>query len=395
MTYPESISGKKKHWTQKDLATCLGLAEITVTLMETQNKGLDSIERRQLIATLLKIPPAFLGLASLEEFAATLKKDAGHENAPATQISSRARVDDEMLDLYQSALDVYESKFAGRTITSSVPAINRWIERIQESATDARGARKLPFLRILWSFHLLLAKTCGYDLCDWIQTFKHLDEAKELAEMLDDPDLRSTAFCYSGNFYLHRQKPLLARIEFDASIQFAQTALPQTRGSVYAYASLAQAMAATDLSDGIHAQKLLDKAERYTGTSQNIIRFAEGDYLKHRAKTLIALQKYGNALECLDDAEEKHEITDTRPLEYLNILRAECFLKQKRPAYEQTIWLLRGVAEQNQHIKEQSHLNHALRLFKLLAASPYGNSPEVADLGISLRKLQFMKEPSS
>src|SRR5713226_8072736 len=65
MQYTDPIEGKRKHWTQADLAKRLGVSEVTVRLMETQNVGLDSMSRRRLVADILKIPPVLLGLGSL------------------------------------------------------------------------------------------------------------------------------------------------------------------------------------------------------------------------------------------------------------------------------------------------------------------------------------------
>ena len=46
--------GQIRRWTQADLATRLQISELMVRLMETKNKGLDSIERRKTLATILK-----------------------------------------------------------------------------------------------------------------------------------------------------------------------------------------------------------------------------------------------------------------------------------------------------------------------------------------------------
>src|SRR5436309_14226228 len=71
MKYIDPEDRKEKCWRQIDLAERLGVSEVTVRLMETKNNSLDSIERRRLLADILRIPPIFLGigsLADLEEF---------------------------------------------------------------------------------------------------------------------------------------------------------------------------------------------------------------------------------------------------------------------------------------------------------------------------------------
>lgn len=66
-------AGEQKHWTQADLAKQLGLIEVMVNFMENKNQGLDSIERRRTLATLLKIPPILLGLGTLDRMESTFK----------------------------------------------------------------------------------------------------------------------------------------------------------------------------------------------------------------------------------------------------------------------------------------------------------------------------------
>jgi transcriptional regulator with XRE-family HTH domain len=68
--------GKEKHWTQTELAQRLGITEVMVNIMENQNKGLDSLERRRTLATILRIPPVLLGLGSLDLIVVDLERPA-------------------------------------------------------------------------------------------------------------------------------------------------------------------------------------------------------------------------------------------------------------------------------------------------------------------------------
>ncbi len=53
--------GKVRHWTQAELAQRLDLSEVQVCNMENHNQGLDSIERRRILITILRIPPCCWG----------------------------------------------------------------------------------------------------------------------------------------------------------------------------------------------------------------------------------------------------------------------------------------------------------------------------------------------
>src|SRR5215470_13345686 len=57
MKYIDPEDHKEKHWRQIDLAERLGVSEVTIRLMETKSNSLDSIERRRVLADILKIPP--------------------------------------------------------------------------------------------------------------------------------------------------------------------------------------------------------------------------------------------------------------------------------------------------------------------------------------------------
>src|SRR5581483_6454548 len=81
MTYVDR-EGREKHWTQADLARVLGLQETMVNLMEKHDKGLDSIERRRTLSTILRIPPVLLGLGSLDQIVEIVTGQEQNANKP-------------------------------------------------------------------------------------------------------------------------------------------------------------------------------------------------------------------------------------------------------------------------------------------------------------------------
>ncbi len=106
-------TGKVRHWTQVELAQRLGITEIMVNLMENQNKGLDSIERRRTLAAILRIPPVLLGLGSLDLI---VDIAAGTETTvPDHTHAKRTKIGKDTIKLYQNTFSVYKKNVWGRT----------------------------------------------------------------------------------------------------------------------------------------------------------------------------------------------------------------------------------------------------------------------------------------
>jgi tetratricopeptide (TPR) repeat protein len=381
MKYSEA--GKEKHWTQKDLADLLELKTQEVHRMENYDTGLDSMERREALIELLHIPPALLGLLSFSSTAELLEYAIHLPDA-----SNQVRVNEEEIILYQDALHLYQEKYANGTVKNSLPALEKWIARLTNHTKTANSPQKPVLLRLLWKFHKLVAFIYECDFHDITKAFEHINEATALAKELDDADLQAACIYCSGDFYIMRGEPLLACKELDFALQI-DDACKQTKGAIHIYAALAHAMTDTDLATTTRVQKLLDKAETYAGKdTMGSISFEKGRYLEDRADTLITLKRYDKALVLLDEAQEEYEDSEKRRLNYLNILRSECYIKQKKPEYEEAIRLLRHVLEENQSMGNQYHIQYVGRLYRLLTTSPCSTMPKVAQLGLLLKELK-------
>src|SRR5260370_1429587 len=96
MKYPDQ-NGNEIHWTQSELGQRLALSTVQVGNMENHNQGLDSIERREALITILKIPPVLLGLGTLDQ----LVEMTTGQNATAKQTTKRAKVGKDTIQLYR------------------------------------------------------------------------------------------------------------------------------------------------------------------------------------------------------------------------------------------------------------------------------------------------------
>ena len=229
-----------------------------------------------------------------------------------------------------------------------------------------------------------------HDTLKFNQAFKHLQAATKIAQMVNNTELQTLVHYYTGELYLEQHNPLLAKDELDCALALSKGITTQTRGRILSSCAFIQASTGTDLASIINTQKLLDEAERYTSAQKTFVSFTHARYLGDRADTFIVLKQYGKALDSLDDAIEDANVRK-RGLEYLNILRAECYIKKHKPECDLATALLYQVLEQNAVNPRIYRVQYVARLHKLLAASPYGTSPEVADLGMALRAIQLKK----
>jgi transcriptional regulator with XRE-family HTH domain len=392
MTYVDPGDQKEKNWTQMDLAKRLGVSEVTIRLMEKQNKGLDSMERRRLLADILHIPPALLGLGSLFDLMEFLSHHQGATKAlvsAPTPVKGNS-VDNKTIQLYQDAFLVYSDMHSTSTAQDALFEIEQWIERITSDLTIAQLSQRPLLQRTLWDFHSLSAKIYSDDLCNWVKSFDHLNASLQLADVLNNNDLRAASLYRSGQIRFAQRNFTLAKSDLDGAVTYAKNGSPIIKGAVFAAAGLAHALVNKDIADVTYAQRLLDQAETCAAqantTDEFIIKFSIGKYLLERSDALIALGRPAKALELLDDAEIGLDPTQRRRIAYLNILRADAYMKLKRPEFDSALLLLEDSFAVSTAIKSEYNIAYIERLYKILGASNYGSSPAVADLGISLRE---------
>ncbi|HEU5375070.1 MAG TPA: hypothetical protein VFV38_06505 [Ktedonobacteraceae bacterium] len=387
MTYTDR-DGKTKHWTQAELAVRLGLKEVMVNLMENKNQGLDSMERRRTLSTILRIPPALLGLGSLDLIVevATGQKPIGKTSA------KKIRIGRDTIKQYQAMYKVYETLFVGGLSYASAQDIDKWARRIEQDVENVDAENKTMLLRILWDFEILCAKVYSSDLANWPKTFEHIDNALELATMLGDRDLQAASLYTSGVHRFRQGRIGLARVAIDGALMYARDALPQTKGAIYSGDAFLRAKD-TSIAETTIAQRMYDTAEKYAGIKSEVktVKFGKGLYYLGRAGTLLDMKRPAKALEFIDMAEEHINPAKKRLIIYLNILRARSYLALHKPEYEQAVKLLSEALEESEELRVQRHVHHIEQLYTKLVASSYGNSPDVASLGFVLQELKQAK----
>ncbi|HEY1249280.1 MAG TPA: helix-turn-helix transcriptional regulator [Nitrososphaera sp.] len=379
--------GKEKHWTQAELAERLGLKEVMVNLMENKNQGLDSIDRRRTLATILRIPPVLLGLGSLDLIVeiATGHTPIGPPNAKKRKVSK------DTIKQYQATFKVYKSLYAGGLTYTSINDIDKWVTRIQQDIEYVSAEDRNVLLRVLWDFEILCSRIHGNDLFDWGKAFEHIDNAKEIATILDDRDLQAASLYYSSSYHFRQKRLGLAKMDIEGALMYAKGALPQTKGNIYSHNACLRADD-TSLSGITLVQNTFDDLEQYAGATSEIatLVFGKHNYLLDRAYTLIDIDRPAKAIELLDDAERYIEPANKRHLVFIDVMRAKCYINLKKPEYEQTVALLSSAIEDSKELRVARNIAHIENLYTKLVASSYGNSPDVIDLGLMLQELRTM-----
>ncbi len=390
MKYIDPEDQKEKCWRQIDLAERLGVSEITVRLMETKNSAL-GFERRRALAEILKIPPILLGIGSLADLEAFLKQ---YQATPGMTVSAPATLKEthiakETMKLYQDAFSIYNEKHATSTAHNALFEMEIWMERIANDMARANMQQQKDLQQVLWDFHILSAKVYADSLCDWDNTFVHINASIELANLLNSDDLHAVSLYRSSQIRFEQRNFQLAKVDLDAAMRYVKKGPPYLKRAIVASAGLAHALVDKDQASRIYAESLIEQAGNYfTGEEfpdTYSIRFNKRKYLTTKADTLITLGRPGKALEVLDDAEDETNPLETRRLAYIDILRAEANIKLKRPQYDTATQLLISAFGSSRSIKSEYNIGYIHRLYTELAKSSYGNSMQMADLGTMLR----------
>src|SRR5258707_5436220 len=291
------------------------------------------------------------------------------------------------IQLYGDIFRAYSDTYSAGCTRDSSAVLEDWITRIQYELSHTSSSKRLELVPILWEYHALLARVYC-DAMTWNKSFVHVNAALEIATSLDSADLQASSLYRSAAVHFVQRNVLLAKSDLDGALIYAKSAKPHIKGTILLDAGLAYATVYKDRANATYAQSLLDQAERLAGqpVDDGVMNFDAGKYLLRRARALIALDRPGKALEYLDDAEDKLLATQRLKLAFVNIARADAYMKLKRPEYDTALYLLNDAFDASKTIQSEFNIGHIQTLYNALAKSSYGSSPEVADLGLALQK---------
>jgi tetratricopeptide (TPR) repeat protein len=378
-------NGRVMNWTQKEFAKVLKCSEVSVRLMENNSVGLDSVLRRRLVGDVLKIPPILLGFGSFEQLITFLT------SAQQSTTLASSPLEKETITLYQDAAKVSWELYYLGTAQASIAGLTPWINRVTADLPKANEPQQHQLTEILCSYYQIVACLYG-DRCQYDKAFECLDTALEVAIQLGKKDLQAAILYRTGHIRLDQRQFLLAKRALDGALALVKDASPALQGAIFQTTGLASALVAHSDTERTQALVLLDEAEKIVLHPQQIkedphfVKVNQGRYFLERADTLLAIGRPAKALSLLDEADEGIAHSQSRRRAYMTILRAEASMRKKRPEFDMATHLLLEALHTSRTIQSRYNMGYIRRLVTKIEKSPYGNAPDVRDLGIALKQ---------
>lgn len=195
---------------QRGLAHALCVSEKAVREMEHQKKGLDSLTRRRLLAELLEIPPAALGIATLEE--------ARRHHAQRAHLLSIHAVNMDHLEVdpcyYEAHLKALWDRNHATTAQDRLAELIIALEKLRAVLPYKTGKDEHTISVLLCRYHHLYAHILR-DQSQYEAALRELEQALRLAQRTENSSLLAVTFLRIGSVLRDRGSvsEALARIE--------------------------------------------------------------------------------------------------------------------------------------------------------------------------------------
>ena len=372
----------KKRWTQAQLASKLKITELMVRMMETKNKGLDSIERRRALCKLLGIPPILLGLGSLEQLQQLLKPEE-----PKIQATSIITAHNEVptVAAYKTMLVHYNQVNLNSVGLSLLADIDAIIPSLYEQVCNtSHRQNKQQLLYVLWEFHRLAAKVHADFEDNIAKTIHNLDKALVIAFELHDANLVAVTHAHVAGIRLLKQTPHLARADIDAAISQLKHASPIVQCDTYGLAARIYHSSAIDLGDSSNAKYFLDESDRLlrNGIQEDgrYTPMGHGGIIRSQLThidSLIKMKHSDEALQLIDHTERVNPQVAERGKSLLLLDRALCFLQRDYPEY--AMQLLAQSYTQASRLHEVQKVSQIKNIYQELKTGSYKNNRAVLD----------------
>jgi tetratricopeptide (TPR) repeat protein len=384
--------------------------------MEKQNTVPTDIKRRRLIAEILHIPPLLLGLASLESVVMQPRKET--DMIPAgvsTSILHRVSTD---IANYEKNIRVALHIHRTSSAHGLLKDVNADIESLEGLERQARGDLLYQVRELLLSNDLLATRIVK-DQRQHALAYMYANHAVRVAKSMEDGELIATArymrgcvkaewgrrgTVKQGIFQLDKEKMQDAVRDFQAVLAYANEGHihPQLEGFTKLQLSRALGM----LRSSEHARKitqaltLADEVAEVVGLEPiddfyvralitgTLTGLHLGGYHLGRAETFMAVGLPGKALRELNQVQKLTEKTyrgdETRYQAWFDILMAEALIGLGR--FDEATEKARGALIIFHNIDSQRNMATVQDIQSRLAASPYGTSMDVQELGDMLKE---------
>ncbi len=395
-----------KGWTREQLGKLYGralsrspIAAETIQRMEQTNNLPSSEKRRYVLAKLLDIPVALLGLNAL----------------PFVPSASSSKKAAKQLDLveYRSALDSYWNKHYTSSAQDSIEDVTQRIYALHDVFPYTYTPEKKQMVELLCGFNIV-AGNIERDRQHHQSAVKHLDNAVIVARENDCYDFYAAALHGRGVTFLDKGQTTLnqdkaarylnrALNDFTNALKVEQlcTTLPTfLKGYILTGMGITQSHLAKDNQDITQAIKSIDKAEKLVGEdgsqenkyfTMDTLKFGEEEYHIDRASTLLGStnKKQRNPNEVLAHltlADSRANEALTRRGAFINIQRAKAYFD--KGDYPRATALAMDALSVFGAIESWVNIARVAQLYNALKATSYGSSFEVAQLEVELMLLE-------
>ncbi|MBV9229761.1 MAG: hypothetical protein JOZ18_10645, partial [Chloroflexi bacterium] len=199
--------------TQAGLAWALGITEKAVRDMENHNKGLDSITRRRVLAHLLTIPPAALGIVTLEEVLRQQQKVATTRALAVASTGKKVTFD---LAAYNDRLKTIWNRYRSSTTQDLLAQITADIVSLSAVLPYVDGGDEAEVRDMLCRYHQLYAHILR-DQGRYDAAIAELEKATVVAERSQNPRLLAVTLLWIGNLLRDRGDVILAQSKIEAA----------------------------------------------------------------------------------------------------------------------------------------------------------------------------------
>lgn len=376
---------EQKGWTRADLARVYGnffrdqsISEATIRMWEDYNKVPKSAKRRQILAFLLGVPVAALGLEPLSSLAVQALSRPVGEGIDVVAATDRLRV--------------YKAQNHATTVGPLLDDILGTIRAIHDEVPYANTAIRTQFLTLLCDYQQFVASLYR-DRSQYDTALYYQNKAYAVAKSLPHKEIRAMVLWRRGLTYHEAGNMDAAISDFLAAQQYKTTSV-HFKGTLWASLGHAQAHNATTgdqfrtaLCSFDQAEALLEAAEKEQDV--HFIRFNIEGYHLNRASAYLGaknaeLRSHAKAFDALSVVPSDE--TRQRRYTYSTYLQARIeFQKGNLPFATK---LAQDATSMASEIGSQVNLNRLALLYQDLLQTPYHNSPDVASLGAELVRAQ-------
>ncbi|MFL5654650.1 MAG: hypothetical protein ACJ8CB_10795 [Ktedonobacteraceae bacterium] len=252
---------------QKGLARALSMTEKAVRYMEKRNIGLDSITRRRVLAQLLVIPPAALGIITLEEILLQQQKAATTIPLAVARTEKEATFN---LAFYKDRLKTIWNRNHTNTAQDRMAQIAADMAALTTALPYVSGDDEKEVRAVLCRYHQLYAHILR-DQGRYDAAIAELEKAAILAERAENPHLLTVTLLRIGSVLRDR-----------GDVTFAQAKIEAARGNSRG-ANQKRIQANADYMAAIDHYTKVRNLERIPPALHGVLLFDEGYAQAHLA----------------------------------------------------------------------------------------------------------------